>query len=115
MSGQRLADGEIRGIVIVNIINMEVLLMRTISLKCKDCNGTLDISEDQEIIFCPYCGSKNLIVESDEVKIERIREENKRQMEQDRIDQEERNDQRFLRITIGFLIVIVIGLIILLK
>lgn len=87
--------------------------MRTISLKCKDCNGTLDISEDQEIIFCPYCGSKNLIIESDEVKIERIKAENKRQMAKDRYENEKNDTYRraaimLLAPIVGILIMIIL-------
>lgn len=47
--------------------------VRMIRLKCQDCNGTLEIDEKREIAICPYCGSKNLIPESDNVKIERMR------------------------------------------
>lgn len=47
--------------------------MATISLRCKHCEGILDIEEGRDVLFCPYCGSKELIPESDTVKIERIR------------------------------------------
>lgn len=33
----------------------------------------MDIEEGRDVLFCPYCGSKELIPESDTVKIERIR------------------------------------------
>lgn len=46
--------------------------VRMIRLKCQDCNGTLEIDEKREIVTCPYCGSKNLIPESDAVKIAKI-------------------------------------------
>lgn len=46
---------------------------KMIHLKCQDCNGILEIDETHEIATCPYCGSKNLIPESDNIKIERMR------------------------------------------
>lgn len=47
--------------------------MATVSLKCKECGGVLEVDADREVLSCPYCGSKELFLESDEVKIERIR------------------------------------------
>lgn len=39
-----------------------------ISLKCKRCNGTLTVDEGKSILACPYCGAKELIIESDLLK-----------------------------------------------
>ena len=47
--------------------------MGTITLRCKECSGFLEVDEDRVVTFCPYCGSKELIEESDDVKKERIR------------------------------------------
>lgn len=58
--------------------------MRTYSMKCKTCGGVLDMSNDREILFCPYCGSKELIEVSDDVRKERIRAEAKRGIERDK-------------------------------
>ena len=44
-------------------------------LKCKNCNGTLEITDDKEISFCPYCGTKFLHSESDKVKIAKQKNE----------------------------------------
>ena len=43
-------------------------------LICKSCGSTLDIDGTHEVLFCPYCGSKELIDDgsSDKVKIARI-------------------------------------------
>lgn len=49
--------------------------MVTKKLKCEECGGIMDINEDKKILFCPYCGSKELIEESDEVKIAKIETE----------------------------------------
>ena len=47
--------------------------IKTIRLKCQECNGTMDVDESKHVLSCPYCGSKKLLVDSDEVKIEQIR------------------------------------------
>ncbi len=75
--------------------------MKVYELKCSNCGADLKVSADRKIIFCEYCGTKNLIddeiirsevnhsgtiVYRDEAKLrelelkeaERIREENKR-------------------------------------
>lgn len=48
--------------------------VKTYLLKCKNCGGVLNGDEDGDnIIECPFCGSKELIIESDAVKIARIK------------------------------------------
>ena len=54
--------------------------MSTMSLRCKACGGILDINDDREIAFCPYCGSKELIIESDDVKKERIKRKTEKEI-----------------------------------
>lgn len=44
-----------------------------IHLVCQHCGSTMEFDEKHRIIVCPYCGSKELIEESDDVKIERIK------------------------------------------
>ena len=46
---------------------------RKIQLRCKSCGGTLDVDRDSNVLSCPFCGSKELIAESDKVQVERIR------------------------------------------
>lgn len=60
--------------------------MSTISLHCKNCGSVLEIDEDREIFCCPYCGSKELLNESDEVKKERIRFKAYKEVELGKID-----------------------------
>lgn len=47
--------------------------MPIISLTCNDCGGVLETKDGQQVVFCPYCGSKALIIESDDVKKTRIK------------------------------------------
>lgn len=43
------------------------------SLKCQECNGTMEFDSSKEIMSCPFCGSKNIMINSDQVKIEKMR------------------------------------------
>lgn len=45
---------------------------KTFSLKCKQCGGELTIQSDKTVISCPFCGSKELIIENDVVKVAKI-------------------------------------------
>ena len=47
-------------------------MSKIIKLKCQECGATMEVDPDKKIIFCPYCGSKSLIEESDNVKISQI-------------------------------------------
>lgn len=79
--------------------------MGTISLRCKECDGFLEVDEDRVVTFCPYCGSKELIEESDDVKKERIRskahteielgkQETERQINRDNLDADLKKDKQ---------------------
>lgn len=59
--------------------------LRKISLICENCGGTLQVDEGKEIIACPYCGNKTLIVESDAVTMERIRTTAQKEVEMEKI------------------------------
>lgn len=58
---------------------------KTIQMKCRDCGGIMTSEEENTILCCPYCGSKELIPESDDVKIERIKSEAYREIELEKI------------------------------
>ena len=38
-------------------------------MACDDCNATFEFDAEKNILCCPFCGSKKLIVESDSVRI----------------------------------------------
>ena len=46
---------------------------KIIKLTCDDCGGTMSVNGDQNLIVCPFCGSKRIVIESDTVKVEQIR------------------------------------------
>lgn len=58
--------------------------METISLKCKDCGGIIDADPSKNVLFCPYCGSKSMIPESDQVRIARIKANERIEREKER-------------------------------
>ena len=47
----------------------------TLDMTCPNCNGQMDYSEDKSMLVCPYCDTKIMLTESDEVKLEKIRNE----------------------------------------
>ncbi len=55
--------------------------VQTYTLHCKSCNGTMTIEDDRPVLSCPFCGSKELIAESDAVTVERIKQKTHREIE----------------------------------
>lgn len=86
----------------------------TVKLTCSDCGGTMDIDADKKVLLCPFCGSKKIILESDEVKIAKIQadadvEKAKIQRDIQMADREE--EQQSYKVVYAIIIVWVIVLI----
>lgn len=60
----------------------------TIQLRCEDCGGIMTIDNSRSVLSCPYCGSTKIVADSDEVKMERIRNERIKDIEIHKQDQE---------------------------
>ncbi len=60
---------------------VETSQIQTYSIHCKSCNGTMIVDDERPVLVCPFCGSKELIVESDAVTVERIRQKTHRDIE----------------------------------
>lgn len=62
--------------------------VKIVRLVCQDCGGIMSVDEDQDkqVLLCPYCGSKKMLLESDGVKIEKIRSHT--ELEKERINRE---------------------------
>lgn len=43
--------------------------MKTVFLKCENCDAYMEPIPGKRMIYCPYCGAKALIEETDSVKI----------------------------------------------
>lgn len=69
---------------------------KTIKITCEDCGGVMEVDSNKTILTCPYCGSKKLITESDEVTIARINKE--ADSERMRYDKEKREYEEELRV-----------------
>lgn len=50
------------------------MLHNIIYLQCKNCGGNLTVDAQREVLICPFCGSKELITDSDAVAVEKIRQ-----------------------------------------
>ena len=53
-------------------------------LVCQKCGGTMDFYDKQNVLFCAYCGSKEIIIESDYIKSEYIKNQRIENIEHDR-------------------------------
>ncbi len=78
--------------------------MKSVRFLCKGCNSEMQISTESQIVRCPCCGSTELIIESDDVTIERIRsktvlEHQKQEFEQEKeiFYREERKEKNSAR------------------
>lgn len=60
-------------------------MINTISVKCPNCDATLEIEEGRRQAFCTYCGAKIIINNENEYVYRRIDEAKVRQAETDRM------------------------------
>lgn len=70
--------------------------MKKLSLVCEQCGGVLQVDEGKEVVACPYCGNRTLILESDDVTKERIRTTAQKEVEIEKIKADDRERQRLL-------------------
>ena len=55
--------------------------MKIVNAKCRNCGAELSIDPGKTMLFCPYCGTKLLIIDGDEVKTERAKADAYRDVE----------------------------------
>ena len=68
---------------------------RLVQLRCKSCNGVMKIDTDKGIAVCPFCGATEMIVESDEVIIEKDRNRTYKEIELEKLKaQKEKQDEK---------------------
>lgn len=93
--------------------------MQVIHLQCPNCGSTLQVEDGLETFFCQYCGHRIVLSGQSEhvvkakVDIERLKhEERMRQMEIEKEKEEreagERETKRFILLSVGFLLALVI-------
>lgn len=56
-------------------------MAESVQLKCKHCGGTLTVDDGREVLVCPFCGEKELMVFNDEVEIQRIKSNTEKELE----------------------------------
>lgn len=93
--GYEAKDGEKFCVKCGAILN-DTTSKKTIKLTCEDCGGEMNIEAGRNVLTCPYCGSKKLIAESDEVTIARINKE--ADAERMRFEKEKREYEEELRV-----------------
>lgn len=57
-------------------------------LNCKNCGGTLTYDASKDVVKCPYCGSSAIVIESDNVRIEKYKTNAKKDISYKKIDSE---------------------------
>lgn len=66
--------------------------IKNLSAICSNCGGQMNINTMEEKVECPYCGTNfivsQLLEESDEVKIEKIKLNSQREIEQEKLKHE---------------------------
>lgn len=67
---------------------------KILQLKCQSCGGVMNVTEDSPVLFCQFCGSKELIHESDDVTIQRIKSKTFKEVEIEKLKHEERKENR---------------------
>ena len=53
-------------------------------LECQHCGGIMDVDETRNVKVCPYCGSKELVKESDQVTMQRIKSHAWKEVQKDK-------------------------------
>ena len=94
----------------------------TIQLRCEDCGGIMTIDNSRSVLLCPYCGSTKIVADSDEVKMERIRNERIKDIEIHKQNQEMEKWQAHeterkksimystIFVVLGFMLLLILGL-----
>ena len=78
------------------IVLEESMSQNTIHLQCKSCGGNLDIDRNQSLIFCPFCGSRELLIDSDAVAVEKIQQQTEfKKWEREDLQQQREENEKY--------------------
>ncbi len=67
---------------------------KMVQLHCKNCGAVMNMDEKSRIAVCPYCGSKELISESDAAAAERIKSNAYKEVEMEKLSREKEREKR---------------------
>ena len=122
--GYEAKDGEKFCVKCGAILN-DTTSKKTIKLTCEDCGGEMNIEAGRNVLTCPYCGSKKLIAESDEVTIARINKEadaermsfekEKREYEEELRVKKDKEDTKFIIIALPIVVLTLVIICVLLN
>lgn len=62
-------------------VNIKMRNAKSRQLRCQNCDGVMNVEEDKTVLLCPYCGSKELLIENDNVKIAKIKSQTRKDIE----------------------------------
>ena len=65
-------------------------------MKCQQCSGTLTMDKEGDILVCPYCGSKELLLDSENVAVEKIKQQTefKKWEREDQKEQQKKKEEQ---------------------
>lgn len=91
---------------------------KILHLRCASCGGDMQVSDDEQEVTCPYCGAKEKILESDDVKTEKIKRDvefakmadrkERREQKEQKEERTEYKNGRLAKITIIFAVICLI-------
>lgn len=67
---------------------------KLIKLHCKNCGGEMSIDPEASQITCPYCGEKQVLIDSDTVKIEKEKYKTYKEMQKTQYQEEQAKQDR---------------------
>lgn len=67
---------------------------KLIKLHCKNCGGEMSIDPEVSQITCPYCGEKQVLIDSDKVKIEKEKYKTIKEMQKTQYQEEQAKQDR---------------------
>lgn len=68
--------------------------VKRMQMKCNACNGVMTFDSDQSILSCPFCGSKEIVLESDAVAVQKIKSSAQKEIAVEKLHSKERLSAR---------------------
>lgn len=65
----------------------------TLQCNCKNCGGMMNFDQKKSILLCPFCGAKEIVIEDEDITIQRIKSQAYKEVELKKLEQEERQKQ----------------------
>ena len=69
-------------------------------IRCQACDSNLEVDPEKDILCCPYCGSNQIIIEDDSVRIEKIKAQKEENIARIKADQKTQKDKHTRKVMI---------------